>query len=339
MDNRGQALYVYDSICPKYVKENQIARRYGSAYNNRRNPGRSRAAYVRYRETVPAAKSENPLTAVWRFIVKKTEEAADKVDTKLKDPSVVRKVDKYRHHIGTILLLAAVIIAALFIVYRALFVVSRVEVNGSDAYSAEDVFAAAAIEKGDGLYSFSAGEAENAVTFVCPGLKSATVKRTVPNKVSITVSEDEAAWQAVIWGDRMTLSAGLRVLEVLDSDEECALPTLLLPTVTYSVAGRTLEFANAKDERYIREVLTAVLDNALSNRIGTIDLTNAYNTTVTVDGRYLMKLGTEDDCDLKLKMGYKTITSSDFDSSAPARIDLTTPERAIVEYDHSLTVD
>lgn len=339
MDNRGQTLYVYDSICPKYVKEHQIANRYGAEYK-RRNPGKKRAPYVREFETASTKKKQGGVFQnLWRFAVKKIGEGADKIDTKLKDPTVVKKVGKYRHRIGTVILLAAVVIVFLIVIYRTVFVVTHVDVNGTDAYTAEDICLAAEIEKGDGLYSFAAGDAENAVTFSCPGLKSATVKRTVPNKVSITVNDDVAVWQTVIWGDRVTLSAGLRVLDTLPDNDDCDLPTLLLPAVRYSVAGRTLEFANSKDDRYIRSVLNALLESPLNGRTGKVDLTNSYNTTLTVDGRYLMKLGTEEDCDLKLKMGYKTITSSDFDASSKARIDLTTTERAIVEYDHSLIVD
>ena len=57
------------------------------------------------------------------------------------------------------------------------------------------------------------------------------------------------------------------------------------------------------------------------------------------DGKYLMEYGGEDDLDLKLLMGYKTITSDKFEIGVPARINLGTVGEASVKYDHSLSTN
>ncbi len=261
-----------------------------------------------------------------------------------KEQAIARKRStENRHALFTALIL--LVVSALFVafVYSVFFVISDVDVSGSEIYSESEVIAAAGFEIGDNLYSFQAGQAAEGITFLCPYIKSVQISRTVPNSVAIVVEDDTAVYYANIYGDIVEMSAGLRVLSVTDEGgaRAAGLTKLVLPAIKYSVAGRTITFTDERDERYIKSVLSSVSKSSLGmeGRITKIDLSDKYGITINCDGKYILRVGTETDCDLKLRMAYKTIGNTAFDREVPATIDISEVGEASVRYDIRLVVD
>lgn len=255
-----------------------------------------------------------------------------------------KKISEYKHIVVTALIL--ILMTALFVVlaYKLFFVIDNVSVNGTEVYSKAEIVASSGFEIGDNLYSFAAGDAEDTITFLCPYIKSADVNRTIPKSVTITLEDDTAAYYAMIWGDCVKLSSGLRVLEVVENKDSIAdegLIELVLPPVKYSVAGRVIEFSDTRKDRFIRSVLDEVSKSSLAGAgmVDAVDLSDEYDISLESGRRYLLKLGDEKDCDLKLRMAYKTMTDSKFDTLLPARIDLSEVGKAIIKPDASLDLD
>lgn len=238
-----------------------------------------------------------------------------------------------KQNIITALVLLLLTVSIFFGVYKVFFVVKSVDAGGSEIYTPERITAVSGIELGKNLYSFSATDVENEILFRCPYLKSAEVTRMIPKNVNIYVEDDVPKYCADIWGDNVVLSAGLKVLGKTDSTD--GLITLVLPMVNRSVAGKVIEFANAKNERVIRGILEKIDASSVgeSGAITLIDLTDEYNIKMEASGLYSLKFGGENDFDLKLRMMYKTITSGSLDKNLPASIDLTTVGEACVRYD------
>ncbi len=261
----------------------------------------------------------------------------------------LKKLSEYRRIFLTSLLLVAITAAFVAVGYQLIFVVDEITIGGSEHYTEAEILAASGIDFGDTLYSFKASDVTSDVTFYCPYIKTAVVDRTIPNAVSLTVEDDSPMFYASVYGDRVILSAGLRVLDVLTDDEvgaskSEALIELILPSVTYSVAGRTLTFADSRAERYIRKVLTDTLASTLYKEVSIdqIDLSREYDITMITDGRYYFKFGGEADSALKLRMAQKILSDSQFDKTSPAaRIDLSTvgeAGEASVIYQMKLTI-
>jgi len=254
-----------------------------------------------------------------------------------------KKWSEYKNTVRMIAIL--ILVAALFVagVYRLFFKINNISIEGGTIYSDEAIVTASGISMGDMLYSFDTEDAARSITFRCPYIKSVDIELGIPNRVALTLTEDTAVYYACIWGDWMKLSSGLRVLEVTTEEEalSAGLTKLTLPTVMYSVAGGVIEFEDPRDERFIRDSLEAVEASQLykCGKIDSIDLSNEYAITMEYDGKYLMEYGGEDELELKLLMGYKTITSDKFETGVPARIDLGTVGEASVKYDHSLSTN
>ncbi len=406
-----KAYYVYDRVCTKEVKTQQILREYGTcaadrpdaqpnAYSERpfgkdfAESQRKRAEeYLRNKPEHPAddepegqtytdragneyiyrpapeipgqlsgsgmyagaaAVRPRPLKLMIDQIVNMIEtidSRRKREEDAVKRQAIARKkFTENRHALFTAGLLLLVTILFVLFVYFAFFVISDVEVEGSELYTAEEVVDAAGFAVGDNLYSFHAGRAEELILFHCPQLKSAQISRTVPNAVDIALADDQAVYYADIYGENALLSAGLRVLGFADDDTLAALSAgggltkVVLPAVKNSVAGRVLTFAEERSFRYVRNVLSAVQESSLygEGRLGTIDVSDEHDVTITCDGMYILRLGEEKDAGLKLRMAHRTIGGDSFDREIPAYINLTRfseTGEATVRYDMRLTVE
>ncbi len=394
---RDDVLYVYDRVCSKASKREQMHRTFKSASSSGVNASRSgrggarqrgknrvygqafakaqweRAAFYeqsvggnsRERQSSRAsshgqayqyrpgraqggeAVESRPLKLMLERIINffETVEERGKRDEAIAKKKAVslKKISDYKHIIKTALILIGITVAFVLLVYKMFFVIEDVSISGVSPYANSRILSSAGFEVGDNLYSFSATDAEDSITFHCPYIKSADVTRSVPTSVSVVVEEDTAAYYANIWGEYVKLSAGLRVLEVVEEADvaEEGLIELVLPPVEYAVAGRVIRFADERNDRFIRSVLgeTAASTMARNGMIDQVDLSNQYNVTMQSCGRYLLRLGDETDCDLKLRMAYKTMTSDQFDDLLPSRIDLSEVGQAIIRPDASLSFE
>ncbi len=241
------------------------------------------------------------------------------------------------HRRGFLLALVILAILALFAfgVYRLFFVVRHVEVDTSSTYSVSEIQMAAGIADGDTLYSFRTADAADAITFRLPYIKTAAITRTIPNRVTIVTENDEMRYYTEIYGETVALSAGLRVLGIVDPDaaESAGAILLYLPTVEKAVAGRVLTFRDTKKERTIRELLSETEKSVLSDRIGMIDVRNEQNIQMNCDNAYRLTFGSATDAGLKLRMANKTISDSLFETGTLAKIDLSVTGVASVQYD------
>ncbi len=274
-----------------------------------------------------------------------TIEERSRADEQIAKQRAISRKKFYDHKNGIITALLVILIFSLFVfsVFRFFFVIESVSASGGEIYSEGEILSSAGIYVGDNLYAFDKDRAEADITFRCPYIKTADITRTPPKTVSVTVTEDSAMYFARIWDDCVVLSPGLRVLEKTTKADarEAGLVELVLPPVSYSVEGRTIEFLSARDERFIREILTDVAEAELysSGMIDKIDLSDEFSVSMQISSKYLFKMGGEEDFDLKLKMGYKTIIDLQTESNSPARVDLTVVGEASVRLDMKLELE
>ncbi len=255
----------------------------------------------------------------------------------------VKRFYDHKNTILTALIVLLFMILAVTLVYKTIFVVKTINITGSEKYSDSEILTAADIEEGDNLYSFSKTKTSDEITFHCPYISLVEITRTIPNTIKIAAEEDSEMFYANVWGEYLILSNSLRVLGVTEKAQarEKGLVELVLPAVSSSVCGRSIEFVSARDDRYIKSIISTVTSSDLFDKgmLDKIDLSDEYEATAQVSGKYYMKLGNESDMDLKLKMAYKTIISLAQESTSPAKIDLTVVGEASVRFDMNLTLE
>ena len=251
-----------------------------------------------------------------------------------------RLVEKRR---GILLALGviAMFVLTLLLIYKLLFVVNDITVVGEGIYSAEELVNASGVSVGENLYSFRASSVEKSVTFNCPYIKDVELDRQMPDKVTLSVSEDKPVYYAIVFGEYKLLSEGLRVLESVSSPEELpeGLIRLRLPALAYSVEGRVIKFVNEKRERGIREVLAVTLESVLVEKITTIDLRDQFDITMVCEGKTKLVIGDSERLSHKLKTASKVLEDDMFKTENKIRVDLTTEGKTGVIIDNLMELE
>ena len=261
------------------------------------------------------------------------------VDTAKKQALLHKKLQEHKR--GLILALVILLIFGICCtaIYELLFVVHTVEVTGTSAYTDSEVISASGLDENVNLYDFRAKEITDRITFYCPYIRSAELSRRLPTTVSLVLEDDEVRYCANIFGEIVALSPGLRVLGTLTAEEAANYILLRLPGITEAVAGRTVTFADPRNERYIRQVLEEVTSSRLDGRISYMDLRNEHNLYLYCDGMYELQLGNSADLKMKLRMADTAIADAMFPQNTPARVDLSVVSEASVRADLRLDLN
>lgn len=255
------------------------------------------------------------------------------VDTAKKQALLHKKLQEHRRGLTLALVILLVFGICCGAIYELLFVVRSVDAVGSDLYTPGEVITAAGFSEDTNLYDFKAEDITERITFYCPYIRSAELTRHMPSTVSLVLEDDEPVYCANIFGEIVALSAGLRVLGTLTAEETDGFILIRLPAVTEAVAGRPLVFADARNERYIRQVLEDTALSELSGRISYMDLRDSQDLIMYCDGMYELQLGNSADLMMKLRMGNKSISDVMFPQNTPARINLSVVGEASVRAD------
>lgn len=365
-----KVLYIYDRVTTKGSKEREMQYRFGDGYQRKyiprnphpkQNPPRRNgyakdannsgstlrtAAYTETQEFYAggaAVKKRKKLILdnIINLFETIDERWVRELDMAKKQAALKKKFVEHRRGLFLAIVTLAILASFMLSVYKLFFVVRTIETDGSANYTAEEITAASGISIGDNLYSFRTEKAESSITLFCPYLKSVKVTREIPTKVFITVEDDEARYYADIYGETLAMSAGLKVLGTVTPEEAKAegLTLLKLPAIDKAVAGRVITFAQAKDERFVRDFLNYVSKSSLASRIGMIDMRDNYDIVMHCDNSYRLQFGSSADTELKLRMAEKTVNDPLFEQGTLARIDLSVTGEASVRYDLRLNLE
>ncbi len=248
-----------------------------------------------------------------------------------------------KHRKGLLMSLVVLLITFLIVtlIYRLIFVVNSISVEGNSRYTAEEVLDASSISEGVNLFSFRASTVKKSITFNCPYISDVEIDRNVPNSVTFNVTEDVPAYCVNIYGETMLLSEGLRVLESIPEGGEIpdGVVKLKLPTVTYSVSGRVIQLAETKYDKSIREVLSGARDSALADKLTSIDLRDPYRITMVCESRIKLVLGDSDNTYMKLATAAAVMQDDMFKTENKIKVDLTLDGKTGVMIDNMMELE
>lgn len=252
-----------------------------------------------------------------------------------------RRLRKIRDAVISFVLILAVFAVMCIVVYRLLFVISDISVDGSENYSADEIIAASGVAEGDHLYSFRASSTEQSIILRCPLVSSVRVKRSAPRKVTFQITEEKSTYYADFYGEYRAMSSDLRVLYSVTRDEarEEGLVLLKLPAVSKAVSGTAAQYSSVRSDRYIYDTVKALSESELWGRIGAVDLTGKYDIKMVCDGKYLLSLGDSGSADSKLRIAAAVLKDDMFLGDDKAKIDLTNLAQTGVVVDNRLELD
>ncbi len=328
-----------DAIGYAAVGENNARRRNGAgSVRTRRTVTR---VITPGRKAVPRQDRyfDNTPVAVRRRRIREAREKRDRYREFVRRSKRLQKAKHTLIYASTFLLSVVVLFT---VVYKVFFVVSSITVVGNSRYTAEEISAASGLSlKKTNLFSFSSSAAGKNISFSLPYITGVSFDRTVPNKVEITVTEEEPVFYAELYGDLYGLSESLTVLDEITEEDasDAGLIKLKLQAVSGAVAGCEITLASERAQRYLRSTVNTVKQSKLMERLDTIDLRDDFDTVMIANGKYKLDFGTQDDFGVKVKLAAEILEDPLFDSGNKAYINLEDTSKTSVIIDNQLVLD
>jgi len=208
-----------------------------------------------------------------------------------------------RRGILTAPLLLLIIFAVVSFTIGVFFRVSTIEVRGAVIYTDEEIIEAAGIDIGDNLFFINRFKAAGNVYARLPYISTASVDRSMPNKVIITVTESRVAARVFDGESWWSVDAGLKVLNDLGPAAEDFAEVTGIEAVNPAV-GEELVTASgqAAAAAYLQEILEQADLRDMLSHVQYIDMTDPYSPLMGYDGRFTIRMLEQGDTGYKLDL-------------------------------------
>lgn len=200
--------------------------------------------------------------------------------------------------------LAAVAVTLCFTVF---FKVANITVEGETRYSAEEIIKSSAIKQGESLFGFSAQEVSSSITQSLPYIGKATVKRSIPDTVTIVVESAEPACAMKTDTGYILLDENQKVLEKTDKIDS-SIPVISLSGVEKADVGFPVKLKDAQVMDNFSLVVSSAEKAGLN--VTSYDLSDSSNIKIICEnGEVVLKLGkvSADSIDRKLLLASEAI--------------------------------
>lgn len=233
-----------------------------------------------------------------------------------------------------------VLLLTLYVLYAYVFVVASVEVTGNERYTAEAIAAASGIAVGDKMYELPTDEAglSAELTKRFPYIKSVEMKRVIPDRIVITVTEETAVFVSEIYGEYALLSEELRVLELAEVKPAGEYIKLVLPEVKNAIEGEPIEF-KADMFDVAEKAAEAVCADSMRAGTSVLDISDRFNIRIAFEDRYRIVIGDINDIELKLTLAFEIMKDEVFDGGNKGTIYLENVSSPSVIIDNSITFE
>ncbi|MDE6732363.1 MAG: FtsQ-type POTRA domain-containing protein [Oscillospiraceae bacterium] len=220
--------------------------------------------------------------------------------------------------LGVIVLIIAFVILANTVLFKC----RTISVSGNDNYDSDEIILASGINIGDNLVKLKPSKAADSIVSSLAYIDAATVKKSYPTKINITVTEAEKYYCVVADGTTAAVSRRGKIIEHCEAGK--------LPIVkgyepeTLEVGAWLASKTDGKSD-IPAEVFAAAEKAGLKN-ITVVDVSDKFNIEVIVEDRVILKLGTSDDVVSKLLVAVEIIENQLGETEYVTLI-LTNPEK------------
>ena len=183
--------------------------------------------------------------------------------------------------------------AVLIFLMSIFFRVSSVEVQGNSYYTAQEIQDAAGIVEGDNLFFINRFRVVSGIFARLPYIEDVSIKRYLPNKVVLTVSECVALACVTVEGEAWVIDRGCRILTKASQAERESLMEIRGVTPLTTETGKVFETGDedAGKVEYLCEILDAMQEQGIYADVGYLDVTNVNSASFSYLDRFTVKLG------------------------------------------------
>lgn len=221
------------------------------------------------------------------------------------------------------------VIVAIIFVMSVFFKITKIEVSGNSIYSAEEIISASGIEEGDNLFFINRIAAGSRVVVKLPYVESVKISRSLPNLITIEVTESKAAGCVEAGGELWSISSSGKFLGSIDEEDTEHIAKISGITVGEAAVGEYIETSEGDSDKleYLLDILYQIQARGLLGTVTAIDMTDADCPTFEYDGRFTVKLGESDNTEYKFGKLLSAVSQLSADDSGT--LDLSTGNKVV----------
>ncbi len=213
-----------------------------------------------------------------------------------------RLVKRVKKIVKLIILLGIIIGAIVFATCSPIFNITDIEVLNNNRVSSDTVISLSGINTNENIFRFIATKVSNNIKQNAY-IEDVKIKRVLPNKVQIEVTEREPKFSIPVLGEFAYISTQGYILEI--AQNELNLPIIYgLQTAEESITvGNRITDADLTSLEMILRIMNAMKDSGLAERVTSIDISNKNDYSIYMqEDRKTIHLG--DGSNLSNKMLY-----------------------------------
>ncbi len=199
-----------------------------------------------------------------------------------------QKQARKRHLVVALIIFMIIALITLVIMcFTTFFDINHISTSGSEIYSKEEIYAASGITKEDSLLIISEDKIEENIRKQLPYVDSVKIKRNLPDKIVLTVTDAKEYAYYVSGNSNFILSENGYIL-----NEQAETPENVFQIVTSGIEGKPGEkavYTNAAEEHLVTELITALHQKGVN--IDMIDVTNVLEIKIFVEGKFEVIVG------------------------------------------------
>jgi len=209
---------------------------------------------------------------------------------------------RYRRRRFTALLLMLAVAAGILFSFSAFFYIDAIEVKGSlSIYTKQEIIQASGIRKNTNLFRFSVSRAENRVLSALPYVADVSVRRVLPNKVVLQVTEADNALVLPHESGSLVLSQTLTIIRNADAYSGKALYIYGIRPQSFKT-GDMLADEDAVRVENLQEILSCLQQNGLLSKTTAVFVADKLNLALVIEDRLFVMLGTSGNMERKMLM-------------------------------------
>ncbi len=190
------------------------------------------------------------------------------------------------------LIFVVVIVAAIFVL-SLFFRVEDIEVEGNSHYTDEEIIRAIDIEEGDNLFFFDRFAAIGRVFSKLPYIEEVSLKRALPNHITISVEESSALAYLVLGDEEWTMDHNCKILgKTAEGETDQLVAVVNFDPGTLFIGERlTTADGNTDPVNFLNEILLQIEGRNMVSEIDRIDFENTNSPEIVYNGRFTFVMG------------------------------------------------
>ena len=184
------------------------------------------------------------------------------------------------------------------------FRVQTIKVVGATSYTDEQIINTSGIELGDNLFFINRFKASSNIFSKLPFVESATIERSFPNSITITIVENYAVAYVDWKGQDWMITTTCKLLGTGTGKDLTGLIQITNLTPESPSSGAVLAVAQEDSLKlaYLQVLLPAMQAQGLIGNVSVLDLGNVADPTFRYLDRFTVQMGPNADTEYKLRM-------------------------------------